>query len=71
MPCMDAPVRLEEVNTRHGNDFAVAVDGVSMPIAPGGGAAVMGPPGSGKSLPLSSIASPDRVFKAIGMTRRQ
>ena len=42
-----------------------------MPIAPGGGAAVMGPPGSGKSLLLSSIASPDRMFKAIGMTRRQ
>ena len=68
---MDAPVRLEEVNTRHGNDFAVAVDGVSMPIAPGGPITAAPPPGSGKSLPLSSIASPDRVFKAIGMTRRQ
>ena len=32
--------------------------------------AVMGPPGSGKSMLLSLIASPDRVFKAIAMTPR-
>jgi hypothetical protein len=34
---MDAPIRLEEVTERHGNDFAFAADGVSMQIAPGGG----------------------------------
>jgi hypothetical protein len=31
----------------------------------------MSPPGSGKSMLLSSIASLDRVFKATGMTKRQ
>jgi len=61
---------LEEVTKRHGNDVALAVDGVSMQIAPGG-VAVMGRPGSGKSVLLSLIASLDRVFKAIEMTPRQ
>jgi len=68
---MDALIRLEEVTERHGNDCAFAVDGVSIQITPGGGAAVVGQPGSGKSMLLSLIASLDRVFTAIGMTPRQ
>jgi len=31
----------------------------------------MSPPGSGKSMLLSSIASLDPVFKAIGMAKRR
>ena len=61
---------LEEVTKRHGSDVALAVDGVSMHIAPGG-VAVMGRPGSGKSVLLSLIASLDGVFKAIEMTPGQ
>jgi len=34
---MDAPIRLEEITKRHGDDFAFAVNGISMQIAPGGG----------------------------------
>ena len=63
-------MRLDEVTKRHGNDIAFAVDGVSMQITPGG-VAVMGRPGSGKSMLLSVIASLDRVAKAIGMTPRR
>jgi len=42
-----------------------------MQIAPGGLITATPSPGSGKSMRLSSIASLDRVFKAIGMTKRQ
>jgi ABC-type dipeptide/oligopeptide/nickel transport system ATPase component len=48
----------------------LAVDGVGMQIAPGG-VAVMGRPRSGKSVLPSSIASLDRVVKAIEMTPGQ
>jgi len=61
---------LEEVTKRHGNDVALAVDGVGMQVAPGG-VAVIGRPRSGKSVLLSLIASLDGVFKAIEMTKRQ
>jgi ABC-type nitrate/sulfonate/bicarbonate transport system ATPase subunit len=61
---------LEEVTKRHGNDVALAVDGVGMQVAPGG-VAVIGRPRSGKSVLLSLIASLDRVVKAIEMTPGQ
>ena len=71
LPGTDALIGLDDVTKRYGGDATPAVDGVSMQIAPGEGVAVMSPPGSGKSMRLSSIASLDRVFKAIGMTKRQ
>ena len=60
MPDMDALIRPKEVTERYDGDAAPAVDGVSLPIAPGDTAAAMGPSGSGRPAPLNMIAGPDR-----------
>jgi dolichol-phosphate mannosyltransferase len=58
---MDALIRPDEVTKRYDGDAAPAVDGVSLQIAPGDTAAVMGPSGRGKPAPLNMIAGLDRA----------
>jgi putative ABC transport system ATP-binding protein len=57
---MDALVRLENVTKRYDGSPSPAVDNVSLQIAVGEAAAIMGPSGSGKSTLLNLIAGTDR-----------
>jgi putative ABC transport system ATP-binding protein len=57
---MDTLVRLENVTKRYDGSPAAAVDNVSLQIAVGEAAAIMGPSGSGKSTLLNLIAGTDR-----------
>jgi putative ABC transport system ATP-binding protein len=57
---VDALVRVSEVTKRYGGGGQLALDRVSVNVAPGEAVAVMGPSGSGKSTLLNLIAGLDR-----------
>src|SRR5215469_11808826 len=57
---MDALVQIENLTKNYNGSGRLALDGVSMRIAAGEAAAIMGPSGSGKSTLLNLIAGLDR-----------
>jgi putative ABC transport system ATP-binding protein len=57
---MDALVHIEDLTKRYNGSSQPALDGVSLRIAAGEAAAIMGPSGSGKSTLLNLIAGLDR-----------
>jgi putative ABC transport system ATP-binding protein len=57
---MDALVHIENLTKRYNGAGQTALDGVSLRIAAGEAAAIMGPSGSGKSTLLNLIAGLDR-----------